>query len=59
MDNGFEPTAFTLKPESKLCETARVIILLRASITIAKRRGDRGSPCRIPRELPKKPTKVP
>jgi hypothetical protein len=36
-----------------------VNILLRASITMINKRGDRGSPCLSPRELLKKPDGVP
>jgi hypothetical protein len=34
-------------------------ILLKASITITKRKGDKGSPCLKPRELLKKPNRLP
>lgn len=45
----------TLKPVRYLPWTARSIILLKASITITKGKGDRGSPCLKPLVLPKKP----
>jgi hypothetical protein len=46
-----------VKKKKKKIET--VNILLRASITMINKRGDRGSPCLSPRELLKKPDGVP
>jgi hypothetical protein len=53
---GLEPTE---KPERKPLSTVAVIILLKASMTLTKRKGDSGSSCLNPRELLKKPAEEP
>jgi hypothetical protein len=53
---GLEPTE---KPERKPLSTVAVIILLKASMTLTKRKGDSGSPYLNPQELLKKPAGEP
>jgi len=49
----------TIKLEKRPPSTKVEIILLNASMTITKRRGDKWSPCLRPCELLKKPDEVP
>jgi hypothetical protein len=51
-DRSQEPTE---KPEIQPLEVIAPSILLNASMTKSKRKGERGSPWRTPRELPKYP----
>jgi hypothetical protein len=45
----------TEKPDNRPLSTAAYVIRLNTSITITNKSGDKGSPCRRPRELRKNP----